>query len=128
MAPIPARAAYSAPQLGHAYNREEVRTAITNLARSVAPQITRIVTAAYTVTTADDLVVGDATGGAFTVTLPLPEQVQFLKVSVKRINGGGNAITIGGTVDGSVNPTLGAQYASMTVQSDGVRWNKLASI
>lgn len=125
---IPARAPYTAPKLGTEYNRDDVRIAITNLARSVPPQITTSVTAAYTATTADDLIVCDATGGAFTVTLPEPDQVQFLRLTIKRINGGANAVTIGGTVDGSVNPTLAAQYASMTVQSDGTRWNKLASI
>lgn len=125
---IPARAPYTAPQLGNVYNRDEVRTAITNLARSVPPQITRNVTAAYTATTADDLIVCDATGGAFTVTLPAADQVQFLRLSVIRINGGGNAITIGGTVSGAVNPTLASQYAAITVQSNGTAWYKLSGI
>lgn len=125
---IPARSPYSPPTLPREYNASTIRSALGDLARSVPPQTTRIVVAATTVTTADDLIVCDATGGAFAVTLPLADQVQYLKVSIIRINGGANAITITGTVSGAVDPTLGSQWSSITIQSDGVRWLKLASV
>lgn len=125
---IAARSPYTPPELGQQYNRSEIRTALGNLSRSVPPQITREVTAATTIETSDDLIVCDATGGAFSVTLLPADQVQFLKVTIKRINGGGNAVTVAGTVDATVNPSLGSQWASITVQSDGTRWLKLASV
>jgi hypothetical protein len=31
-------------------------------------------------------------------------------------------------VDGAVNPTLAAQYKSMTIVSDGTSWQKIAAI
>lgn len=125
---IAARVPYTPPPLGQQYNSSQIRTALGALARSVPPQTTREAVAATTVDVMDDLIVCDATGGAFTVTLPPADQVQFLKVSIKRINGGGNAVTIGGTVDASVNPTLASQWSAITVQSDGTRWLKLASV
>lgn len=105
-----------------------VKTCLSKLRQSVPPLSVVSVTAHYTATINDGTIEADATGGAITVTLPLPDQAKGYVVSVKRLNGGGNAVTIGATVDATVNPTLGAQWASMTVQSDGTRYLKLASI
>lgn len=128
MVMIPARVPYTPPELGTQYNRQEVRTQLGNIARSVPPQVTRAVTADTTVAVTDDLLVCDATGAAIAVTLPPPGQVQFLRVTVKRINSGAHAVTVVGTVDGTVDPSLGSQWAAITVQSDGTRWLKLASV
>lgn len=125
MSIIAARKAYIPPQLGKEYNRDEIRGALGLLAQSVPPQITRTVGAATTATTADGTIVGDTTGGDFAVTLPLAAQVQFMAVTI--INIGSGTLTVTGTVSGSANPTL-AQWKSMTVQSDGVRWFKIASV
>lgn len=125
---IAARQKFTAPQLGATYNAAEVRTQLNALARSVPPYTTRHVTADTPLTVEDDLLVCDATDAPITVTLPPANQVQFLRVTVKRINAGGNAVTLSGTVDGTVNPSLGAQWASITIQSDGVRWLTLASV
>lgn len=122
---IPARAPYTPPQLGREYNAAEVRNAIGNLARSVPPQITRNVTAATEATTADGTIVCDTTGGNFAVTLQPPAQVQFQALTI--VNIGSGTLTVTATVSGSANPTL-AQWKSMTVQSDGVRWIKIGAV
>lgn len=83
----------------------------------------KAVTAAYTVEEKIYCVLANATGGAFTVTLPSPVDRIGREIVIKRMNGGGNAVTIGGTVDGAVNPTLASQYAKMRVLSDGTTWN-----
>lgn len=104
-----------------------------NVQRGMTRAVSRTVTTATTATEADGLIAADATSAPFTVTLPDPNTVGGMTVTIKRINGAANAVTIGGTVDGAVNPTLGSQYASVTVQAfipspgNGV-WLKTASI
>lgn len=128
MPPIPARSPAQVGQLPEKYDRSSIRNWITPIAAAIPPYTSRNVSAATTIDVTDDLIVCDATGGAFTVTLLPADQVQFLKVTIIRINGGGNAVTIGGTVSGAVNPTLGSQWSSITLQSDGIRWLKLAGV
>ena len=89
-----------------------------NVQRGTIRASSKTVTAAYTALNTDGLILADATGGAFTVTLPAPATVHDMMVTIKRLNGGGNAVTIGGTVDGTLNRTLASQYATMTVWAD----------
>lgn len=100
-----------------------------NMQRALQRQ-SRTVVAATTATATDDLILADATGGAFTVTLPTPTTaaVNDMRVTIKRTNGGGNAVTVGATVDGAANPTLGSQYATMTVWCSGGAWWKISAI
>lgn len=95
------------------------------------PFNTRSVTAAYSVSGFDKVVLADATGGAFTVTLP---NAAFRKnqqpIIVKRLNAGGNAVTIGsagGTIDGAATVSLAAQYSTKSFMSDGSNWHMIAS-
>lgn len=76
----------------------------------------------------DDTIAVDATGGAITITLPPPEQVQFLTVTIKRMNSGANVVTIGGTIDGAASPILAVQYAAKTFQSTGSEFILLGSV
>lgn len=123
---IPARVPYSPPQLGRDYNATELRTALGNLARSVSPMTTRTTTVDTTATVTDDLIVCETTALVdISVTLPAVAQVQFLRVTI--INVGAGTVTVLGTVSGSADPTL-AQWKSMTVQTDGVRWMKVAEV
>lgn len=107
-------------------------TELGNVQRATARASSRTVTVATTATITDDVILANATGGAFTVTLPDPTTVLEAVFTVKRLNGGGNAVTIGGTVDGTVNPSLGSQYASMTVKAigtnDSAAWYKVAEL
>lgn len=85
----------------------------------------RTVTAAYAVDGTDCVVLADATGGAFTVTLPRADQAKGRIFRIKRLNGGGNNVTVQGTtgnIDGAGTNVLGAQYASIDLQSDGANW------
>ena len=81
------------------------------------------VDAAYTVEFEDGLILADSTGGALTVTLPLAATMTGRVVTVKRVNGGGNNVTIArsgsDTLDGATSLTLSSQYQSYTLQSDG---------
>lgn len=81
------------------------------------------VTAAYTVQEEIYFVSANATGAAFTVTLPSAANRLGREIIIKRTNAGANAVTIGGTVDGVVNPALAAQYVYKRVLSDGTNWN-----
>lgn len=96
------------------------------------PMNTVSVTAAYTMTGRDKIVLANATGGAFTVTLPdatLRKNQQPL--IVKRTNAGGNAVTVGsasGTIDGAATQSLAAQYATLSVVSDGTNWHLIGNV
>ena len=86
-------------------------------------------TTAYTITTSDrnKVITGDASGGAFTVTLPPAATAgDGFKVTVKKIDSSTNAVTIDGdaseTIDGQATYALSAQYDSVTILSDGSNW------
>jgi hypothetical protein len=74
-------------------------------------------TGAYTVTVTDFYIAGDASGGAFTVTLPAASGVLGQLVYVKKTDSSGNAVTVGrtgsDTIDGATTQSLATQYASM---------------
>lgn len=86
-----------------------------NIQRALGRATSRTVTSDVTATTADGLILIDATTGNVSVTLPDPNSVAGMVLSVKRIDGSGNTATIVGTVDGAANPTLATQYASKTI-------------
>ncbi len=90
------------------------------------PWTTVAVSAAYTFGPFDRIVLANATGGAFTVTLPAAAyRKNGQPLTVIRTNAGANAITIatlGGTINGAVTVTLAVQYDSHTFVSDGTNW------
>lgn len=91
----------------------------------------RLVTGTTTLVETDRTVLADATGGAFTVTLPAAADLVGVELVVKRINGGGNAVTLQGatageTIDGAVSIALNSQYEIRRVQSDGLVWHVVA--
>ena len=81
------------------------------------------VSATYSIKDTDGLVMADATGGAFTATLPTAVGKKGKRYTVKRMNAGGNNVTAGTTgsetIDGAATSALTAQYESVTVVSDG---------
>lgn len=91
----------------------------------------RTETAAYTATGTDFLVLANAAGGAFTVTLPPAADYKGKILAVKRTSASNN-VTIDGnaseTIDGSATVTLSSQYAGRLLISDGSNWSVLASI
>ena len=68
----------------------------------------------------------DATGAAFTVTLPAAATVSGASISVKKTDSSGNAVTIDGngaeTIDGATTLALSTQYEAVTLWSDGSNW------
>jgi len=68
-----------------------------------------------------DVVLADASGGGFTVTLPSPDT--DVQVNVKKIDSSGNTVTVATpgseTIDGSGTLTISAENVSRTIVSDG---------
>jgi len=83
-------------------------------------------TAAYTLTASDSIVSADATGGAFTLTLPTAVGITGREYVVKRINAGANNVTIDGAgselIDGAATLVLTAQWQAARVVSNGAGW------
>lgn len=81
-------------------------------------------TTTYTLATADSTVLADATGGAFTVTLPVAPGAGFV-YNVKKVDSSGNAITVAGssgTIDGAATVSIATQYVSLSFTFDGTNW------
>jgi hypothetical protein len=85
------------------------------------------VSAAHTAAMGEDVLLGDATGAAFTVTLPPAAQYKGLQFIIKKVDASANAVTIDGagseTIDGAATLDLASQYDSATVISDGTGWH-----
>lgn len=83
-------------------------------------------TANYTATEDDDVILCDATGGAFTVTLPPAADVEGLKLYLKKIDASANAVTIDAdgaeVIDGSLTQSLAARWQSVTIVSNSAAW------
>ncbi len=82
--------------------------------------------AAYTITEGDNVILADATGGAFTVTLPPAAKFSGLQFIVKKTDASANVVTVDAngaeTIDGAANVTLTVQYQSWTLFSNGTAW------
>ena len=123
-----ARKPYTRTRVPASYDPSWLSTELSSVQRGEIPQSVRTAKASEMPHVTDSVVLYDATGGAITVTLPLPGQVKNLVLYLKKIDASINVVTIAGTVDGSVNPTLPVRYNAMTIVSDGVSWYKLASV
>lgn len=86
-------------------------------------------TANYTALQSDDVLLGDATSGAITITLPTAVGNTGEVFHIKKIDSSVNAVTIATTssetIDGVTTQTLGVQYKNLTVVSNGVSWDIL---
>lgn len=94
----------------------------------------RTITGATTLTYADQTVLCNAAGGAFTVTLPTAAGVTGKRFTLKRTSASNN-VTVDGagseTIDAAATKTLGAQHAAITIESDGTNWqivNQLGTV
>ena len=83
-------------------------------------------TAAYTALISDEIIIADASSAAFTITLPTAVGKTGQTYTIKRINAGANAVTVGTTssqnIDGAATYALSAQYKYVKVVSDGSHW------
>lgn len=83
-------------------------------------------TANYTLTTNDNEILADATGGTFTLTLPTAVGNTGKVFYMKKIDSSANVVTVATTssqtIDGSTTRNLATQNESWTVVSDGANW------
>ena len=87
-------------------------------------------TTTYTALPEDDVILGNTSGGAFSITLPAAAAVKGKVMTFKYIDSGyANALTIDGngseTIDGSTTTTLNTQDEVLTIVSDGSNWEIL---
>jgi hypothetical protein len=86
------------------------------------------VTTTYTAIATDYLVTADATGGAFTVTLPALAGMLGRVVIVKKIDASANTVTVDGgaaNIDGAATRALATQYAAIWVLAGTSEWHVL---
>lgn len=83
-------------------------------------------TSAYTATSSDCVISCDASGGAFTITLPTASGIAGRLYRIKKSDTSGNAVTIdpngSETIDGSSTKSLTTAYDSVDLISDGTNW------
>lgn len=98
---------------------------------AVIPFIVKTVTATYAMQPFDRVILADATGGGFTVTLPSAVGRHGQQpLTIKRTSAS-NTVTIAsamGTIDGAATASLAAQWALRTVVSNGTDWLVIASV
>jgi len=86
-------------------------------------------TANYTALQSDDVILGDATSGAITITLPTAVGFSGKVFNVKKTDSSVNSVTIATTssqtIDGALTAPLISQYQSLTLVSNGTNWSVL---
>ena len=86
-------------------------------------------TSNYTVSQNDYTVLGDATSGGITFTLPIASSNTGRIFYIKKIDSSVNTVTIDGngseTIDEGTTAIITNQYEAITVQSDGSNWHIL---
>jgi hypothetical protein len=83
-------------------------------------------TGAATLGAGHSVVACDASGGAFTVTLPTASGIAGRQYTIKKIDSSANAVTVDAngaeTIDGNTTVTLALQWNRVTIVSDGTNW------
>lgn len=87
-------------------------------------------TSAYTATESDYVIVGNPTGGSFSITLPAAATSDGFIYVIKNIHAS-NTVTIDGnaseTIDGATTVALSSQYAFRMIICDGTSWHVIGS-
>ena len=107
--------------LGDNLPHGEYNNLVTHVERVVVSK-----TANYTCN-AQEIVLCNASGGAFTVTLPASPSSSDI-VTVKKTDSSENAVTVNGNgdnIDGDASFTINSQYESYTMISDGTSWHNI---
>ena len=110
--------------LGIKISETDVTAAGPYMSASVSVLILSASTATATIGAAQHLVLADATAAEFGLTLPAVATVIGRSYTVKKIDGGANAILVSGssaaaTIDGFAFKSLDSENESITVMSDG---------
>ena len=86
----------------------------------------RTETSDYTVVSADQIILVDASASSVTVTLPLTATNSGRWFRIKKIDATGNSVTIDGngseTIDGNLTVSFSIPYTALGVLSDGTEW------
>ncbi len=95
--------------------------------RKIAPATSIVAkTGAYTATINDHVITCDASGGAFTITLPAASGLERIIYHIKKTDSSANAVTVDGnaseTIDGGTTATLTAQFESIMIVCTGTEW------
>ena len=80
----------------------------------------------------ESVILVDATAGNLTVSLPPAASVPNRVYCVKKIDGEVGTVTVDAdaseTIDGATTKVLSAQYAAVTIVSDGTAWHILGTV
>lgn len=83
-------------------------------------------TANYTATTSDFAILGDATGGSLTITLPAAASNTGRLYFIKKTDSGANTVTVDGnaseTIDGATTIVLGNENEAILIICNGTAW------
>jgi hypothetical protein len=89
-------------------------------------------TGAYTLTTLDYTVLGNANTASFSLTLPTSVGATGQVYIIKKVDSTANTVTIlttsSQTIDGSASKVLSSQYDGFQLQSDGANWMIIGNI
>lgn len=102
--------------------------AIASFSSPVVRVLTPVKTTTYAAAVTDDVVQGDTSSGAFTVTLPSAASAGVGKViGVTKVNSGTNLLTISGNIAGSsISTVLHRKSETDLFISDGTTWQWLS--
>lgn len=114
------------------YNRQIYNTILTDIQQEINrgadgylfPVTT--ITTSYSVSLNDSIILANATSGAITVTLPLALESEQKRLTIKKTDSSGNAVTIDGngteTIDGALTKSLATQYKAYELVAQGGSW------
>lgn len=101
-----------------------VKAQLFNLTQSGVFTDVQTKTTTYSATSTDSMILGSASGGAWTLTFPSASSVPVGKIIIaQKTDSSVNAITLSGT--GMTTNTLNTQNETAWFQSDGTNWNQI---
>ena len=116
---------------GHSGNNPNIATlgaadASADEVDQIRPFSTRIITTTHTATKNDDVILCDASGGAFTITLPAAVNSTGIVLHIKKIDSSVNSVTVDGnsseTIDDATTAIITTQYESIQIICTGSEW------
>ncbi len=89
------------------------------------------ISADYTASDLDSVVLVDATSAGITVTLPDATVVSGKNITIKKTDASANAVTVDGNgsqkIDGATTASLASQNKYISIVSDGTNWHIVAN-
>ena len=100
-------------------------TTFYNIPAATVNSVVQSETSNYTIQITDDVVLANASGGAFSLTLPTASGNSGKLLHLMKTDQSANAVTIVGSVSGASSPTLTNYLQEVEIISDGTIWNLL---